>query len=198
MNIEKLKENMESRGFSFRYFETRAEAADYLVEALAGTTVGISGSMTVDAMGLYERLQACSDVVWHWKQDQTAACARAAEAEAYISGANGIAETGEIVNIDGVGNRVASTFYGHERLFIVAGVNKLAPDLEGAIRRARNVAAPMNARRLGSKTPCATGELKCYDCRSPGRICRGMSILFEPMLSMRLCELVLIGETLGY
>ena len=198
MDIEKLKKSFEGRGFTFRYFETGAEAADYLTEQLAGKTVGIGGSKTVEAIGLYEKLQGkAADVAWHWKTEPNEARARAAKAQIYVSSANGIAETGEIINIDGAGNRVASNLYGHEKVYIVAGVNKVCPDVEKAFWRARNVAAPLNARRFGKDTPCVKGELKCYDCRSPERICRGVSMLMEPMMGMPI-EVVIINEELGY
>lgn len=72
MDIEKLKKSLEGRGFTFRYFETGAEAADYLTEQLAGKTVGIGGSKTVEAIGLYEKLQGkAADVAWHWKTEPT-------------------------------------------------------------------------------------------------------------------------------
>ena len=118
--------------------------------------------------------------------------------DVYISGANAIAETGEIVNIDGKGNRVASTLYGHKRLYIVAGKNKVQPTLEDAIYRARNVAAPLRARSFNVDTPCVKSkELKCYDCRSPQRVCCGMSILMYRMMGMEKSELILIDEDLG-
>lgn len=156
MDIEKLKKSLEGRGFTFRYFETGAEAADYLTEQLAGKTVGIGGSKTVEAIGLYEKLQGkAADVAWHWKTEPNEARARAAKAQIYVSSANGIAETGEIINIDGAGNRVASNLYGHEKVYIVAGVNKVCPDVEKAFWRARNVAAPLTARRFGKDTPAS-------------------------------------------
>ena len=81
---------------------------------------------------------------------------------------------------------------------IVCGVNKIAPDIASAMDRARNIAGPLNARRLKRKTPCAMGdEIKCYDCSSPERICRGFVILDRPMMGMG-CEIVLINEELGY
>lgn len=197
MDIEKLKKNLEGHGFVFRYFETGAEAADYLAERTAGKSVGIGGSKTADQIGLYEKLSEKSEVFWHWKQEPDGARAKAATADCYISSANGVAETGEIVNIDGGGNRVASTLYGHKELYIVAGVNKIEPDYESAYKRARNVAAPLNARRFGKNTPCVTGELRCYDCRSPERICRGVSVLLEPMMGVH-TEVIIIGEELGF
>ena len=196
MDIEKLKKNLEGRGFGFKYFETGAEAADYLASQMQDKTVGIGGSKTVEAIGLYEKLQGkAADVAWHWKTEPDEARARAAKAQIYVSSANGIAETGEIINIDGAGNRVASNLYGHEKVYIVAGVNKVCPDVEKAFWRARNVAAPLNARRFGKDTPCVKGELKCYDCRSADRICRGVSM--EPMMGMPI-DVVIINEELGY
>lgn len=198
MDIERLKKNLQGRGFTFKYFETGAEASDYLAEQMAGKTVGIGGSMTVETIGLYNKLlDKAADVAWHWKTEPNEAKERAAKAEVYVSSANGIAETGEIINIDGAGNRVASNLYGHGKVYIVAGVNKVCPDVESAFQRARNVAAPKNARRFGKNTPCVTGELRCYDCRSPERICRGVSMLMEPMMGMPV-EVVIINEELGY
>ena len=98
-------------------------------------------------------------------------------ADVYVSSANALAESGEIINIDGRGNRVAGTLYGAERLYLVIGKNKLAPTFEDALWRARNIAAPKNAKRLGVKTPCAIRGDHCYDCSSPERICRGLVVL---------------------
>lgn len=199
MDLEKLKRNVEARDWSFRSFKTGAEAAEYLAGELAGMSVGIGGCGTADAIGLYEKLTAvCPDVAWHWKEsNQDAARARAMTTDAYVCGANAIAETGEIVNIDGTGNRLAGTLFGHRKLYIVAGRNKVCPDLDSAIFRARNVAAPLRARSLGMKTPCAVGELKCHDCRSPQRVCNGMTILMFRVKSFETCELVMIDEDLG-
>lgn len=199
MDIEKLRKNAGAKGFSFKYFATAREAADYMVGELTGRSVGIGGSKTVDTLDIYDRLCAeCPDVAWHWKQEPDGARERAAHSEAYVTSANGIAETGEIVNIDGNGNRVASTLYGHKYLYIVAGVNKVEPTLERAVWRARNVAGPLRARSFDKNTPCVKGELRCYDCSSPERICRGMSILLAPMLSTEKTELVMVGEELGF
>lgn len=200
MDVEKLKRSFEGRGWSFKHFATGSEAADYLAGELAGDTVGIGGSGTVDAIGLYDKLTAeCPDVAWHWKEsDQDAARMRAMTTDSYVCSANAVAETGEIVNIDGKGNRVAATLYGHKKLYIVAGQNKVCPDLDAAIYRARNVAAPLRARSFNVDTPCVkSSELKCFDCRSPERVCCGMSILMYKMMGMEKCELVLIDEDLG-
>lgn len=198
-NIDKLKKNVEGRGWSFKCFASGAEAADYLAGELASSSVGIGGCTTADSIGLYEKLTpVCPEVVWHWKADDDASARRGASVtEAYVCGTNAISETGEVVNIDRVGNRTASTLYVHKRLYIIAGKNKVCPDLESAIHRARNVAGPLRTRSMGRKMPCARGELKCWDCRSPERICRGMSILMMKMTGMEKSELILIDEELG-
>ena len=108
-----------------------------------------------------------------------------------------ISETGEIVNIDGNGNRVSSTLYGHQKVYFLVGVNKVAPDFEAALWRARNVAAPKRAQSMGCRTPCAAKADRCYDCKSPERICRGLVVLWKPMMGME-AEVVLVDEDLGY
>lgn len=198
MDIAKLEKNLVRKGFGFKFVETGAEAAKYVADQLHGTTVGIGGSRTVDSIGLYDMLLADNDVAWHWKQEPVEARARAEAAEVYICSANGIAETGEIVNIDGNCNRVAATMWGKKKVFIIAGVNKVEADYDKALWRARNIAAPLNARRFEIDAPCVKGELRCYDCSSPARICRGLSVLWEKSNGVGELEVVLVNEELGY
>ena len=199
MNIQRTIDSLTREGFAVRYFDTAKEAADYLCESISGKTVGFGGSVTLEQMGLYEKLAENNTVYWHWKTNNMETRTAAAGAEVYLSSANAIAETGEIVNIDGSGNRVAATLYNHERVVFVVGVNKIAEDYERAVFRARNVAAPLNTRRLGLKTPCAVGnEIKCYNCSSKDRICCGVVTLLWPMRSVKTTEVVLVGESLGY
>ncbi len=101
------------------------------------------------------------------------------------------------MNIDGRCNRVASIVYGHEKVYLIAGENKIAANAERALHRARNIAAPRNAQRLGVQTPCAVKGERCFDCSSPQRICKGLSILWEAPIGSAV-EVVLIRETLGY
>ena len=116
----------------------------------------------------------------------------------YICPLNGVAETGELVNIDGGGNRLASGLFGHEKVYFIIGVNKIAPDLNGAVWRARNIAGPKNARRLEKKTPCAVHADHCYDCKSPERICAAMTIYWrKPALTPEM-EIVIVDQELGF
>ena len=203
MDFTKVKQNLERLGYVVSCFATKEEAAAYLDRQIDGTTVGFGGSATLNEMGLYELLAAHNQVTWHWRMPtgMTDKEVRMAEraAAVYVSSMNGLAETGEIVNIDNTGNRVADIEYGHERVYLVAGSNKLAPDYEGALWHARNVASPRNAQRLGCKTPCAVKADKCYNCQSPGRICRILSVLWEmPKASGAVYEVILVDEALGY
>lgn len=198
MDIEKTLENLRQRKFQAHFFDTRKEAADYLCREIKNTTVGIGGSKTLEELDIYGRLAENNRVFWHAVTPGQETTDAACSAKVYLSSANAIAETGEIVNIDGRGNRVTATLYGPEKVYIVAGVNKLAPDLDSAIFRARNVAAPKNAQRLKKDTPCAEKADKCYDCRSKERICRGLVILMNAMLGVGSTEIILIGEELGF
>ena len=198
MAFERVRENLERRGYQVRTFATAAEAADYLDGAIDGAMVGFGGSVTLQQMGLAERLGTHNQVIWHW-QSGAEVLPRAAQTQVYVTSVNGLVESGEIVNIDGVGNRVSGMFYGHQRVYFVIGRNKLSPTLEEALHRVRNVVAPRNAQRLGKKTPCAVRADRCYDCKSPDRICRGLAVLWEPMMGMEAStEVLLVDEDLGY
>ena len=180
--FDEVKKNLENRGFSVACFATSEEAVAYLDSQIDGKTVGFGGSMTLEAIGLYERLASHNQIYWHQRipegKNGSEIKAAANGAQIYVSSVNGLAETGEIVNIDGNCNRVAAILYGHEKVYLVAGQNKLAKDYEAALWRARNIAAPMNTKRLNRKTPCAVKADKCYDCRSPERICAALSVLW--------------------
>ena len=197
-DLEKTGKNLEGRGFRVHRFASGVEAAEFLVQTLHGTSIGIGGSVTIDTLGVYDRLCGSNEVFWHWKNHAPETRERAGKAETYLCSANGVSENGEIVNIDGFGNRVAGTICGPERVFLVVGRNKIAPDLTGAIDRARNIAAPLNARRLNRHTPCAVGEPRCHDCRSPEKVCGVMTVFFMPPTSIKEFHVILVDETLGY
>lgn len=133
-DFSRVKQNLEARGFRVSVFATAAEAADYLDSAIDNTSVGFGGSVTLEQMGLYERLERHDRVNWHWRPRLTEQTpGRRHDSGAYITSVNGLAETGELINIDGTGNRVASTLYGHKKVWFVVGRNKLAPTYEEAL-----------------------------------------------------------------
>ena len=197
MDFTNVTKALTARGFKVSSFETAKEAAEYLNTQIDGATVGFGGSVTLEQMQLFETLQKNNTVYWHWKQSPAQAVENARSAQVYLTSANAVSETGEIVNIDGTGNRVASGLYGHKKVWIIAGKNKLAPTYDEALWRARNIAAPKNAQRLHAKTPCAVKADHCYDCKSPGRICRALTVLWGAMMGSDM-EVVLVNEDLGY
>ncbi len=199
MDLEKLKKNLKARCIDYYVASSREDAVRHLLDQVQNTTVGIGGSKTVDTLGLYDRLCETNEVHWHWKDGFVPEVYRAAEdAEVYLSSVNGIAETGELVNIDGKGNRVAALTYAvGKRLFLIAGTNKVCPDLNAAMERARKVAAPANVPKLPGNRPCnTTGQ--CFDCRSEARGCCVMQIIMFRPMGVKHMELILIDEELGF
>ena len=199
MAFTNLRKVLERNGFTVTACATGAEAAAYLNRVIDGTAVGCGVSMTLEELGLYDSLASHNTLIYHRRSEDVEAARRAAmSTEVYLLSANGIAEsTGEIISIDGVGNRAASTLFGHRKVYFVAGRNKVSPDYVSALYRVRNVVAPKNARRMGIKTPCAAKADRCYDCNSPERICRGLVVHYKRMKSMDM-EVVLVDEELGY
>ena len=195
MDLEKTVKNLEARGFKVRCFDSGEQAAATIASQVTGCTVGFGGSKTLEALGLYETLSEKNTVFWHWKVPGAETLRSAAFADVYLSSANAISEDGEIFNIDGTGNRLAATLYGHRKVFIVAGTNKICPDFDSALHRARDVAAVKNCARFGKKTPCQT-DGHCHDCRSPERICHALTVLWGPMNGME-TEVVLIRSDYG-
>ena len=194
MDIEKTIKNLKLRGFGVKHFASAQEAADYLTDTIKNCSVGIGGSQTIDTLGIYDKLTESCEVYWHWKTPGVQA--QAASTDVYLCSANAISEDGEILNIDGTGNRTASLMFGHKKAYIVAGTNKICPDFASALYRARNVAAVQNCRRFPNKnTPCKI-DGKCHDCRSRDRICNALEVLWGPTGSME-TEVVLIDGEFG-
>ena len=199
--MDKLKQNLESKGYVVNIFNDKTAAADYVDSQINDKTVGLGGSVTIHQLGLFDKLSSHNTVYWHDQkpEDMTVMETRkaACRAEIYISSVNAISEDGDIVNIDNTGNRVAATTFGPDKIYLLIGSNKIAKDLESAIYRARNVASPLNAKRLNRKTPCAVNGDKCYNCNSPERICRNLSVFWTKPTGAEY-EVILINEDLGY
>ena len=197
MEYSQIRENFERHGFTTQVFSAKEAACCYLTDSLQNQTIGFGGSETLKEMGLFEALQQKNVVVWHNKIPGRTVRKLANCADIYISSANAVTETGEIVNIDGTGNRVAMTAFGPQSCYYIIGRNKITANISDAYSRCKNVAAPLNARRLGAKTQCAVKGDKCYDCNSPGRICRIISVIERVPLGMK-CEVIFVDQELGY
>ena len=184
-------------------FEGRTAAADYLAAEICGKRVGFGDSETLRALSLYERLSGHNEVIDPPRAGHVggieaflAAGREALMTDVFLLSANAITEEGQILNMDGAGNRVAGSLFGHEKTYFVVGINKLVPDIEAGIARIHEIAAPRNAHRKGKKTPCAKDGTRCYDCAALERICNALTIHYKKM-SYRPMELVLIEEELG-
>lgn len=198
MDYQALKKNFEGHKFQTSYFKTKEEAAAYLKDQLHGKTIGFGGSITLQEMGLYEQLKEDNTVYWHWTEPGRDTLLKAQTAEVYILSANGISETGEIINIDGTGNRVSASVFGPKKVYYIAGTNKIASDIPSAIKRAKDIASAKNALRLNRNTPCvANGGDQCYNCNSPERICNVTVIVERPCFGMEV-EILFVDEELGY
>jgi len=206
LSVERTLSALERNGFDVMFYPTAEEAlAGVMGLVPEGASVGLGGSVTLREMGLVDALEARGvEVANHWKAgregaspDEVMAIRRAhINSDVFITSTNAVTETGELVNIDGTGQRVAAMIFGPKKVVVVAGVNKITGDLEEGLWRASNVAAPMNARRLHPKTPCAeTGE--CSDCVAPGRIC-GITTIIHRRPRKTPFTVVLVGEKLGY
>lgn len=201
MDIKTVIERLKSKNYTVRYFETADDAAEYIDSSIDNKTVGFGDSATMSKMRLYEKLSS-HNVVHDPNQssddDEFMKIARKSLlTDIYLTSVNAMAETGEMVNIDGMGNRVAGSVFGHEKVYFVVSVNKLEPTLTEAVYRARNTAGSKNARRYKLNTPCAVKGDRCYDCKSPDRICNTMNIYLNKMEEMDI-EVILINEDMGF
>ena len=195
--MEKTIEKLRKNGFEVTRFATGAEAADYIGRSLRGKTVGIGGSMSVRALNIYDHIRDGNTVYWHMVEPGDETMVKASSAQVYITSANAISEEGYIINIDGRGNRVAGTLMRKEKVYLVAGRNKFCGPFQEALDRARNQAAPPNARRLECRTPCVM-DGRCHDCSSPDRICNALVVLWRKPFWCESMEILAVDEELGF
>ncbi len=194
MELQQIAEVYRRRGYQVSVFENRAAAAQYLVDTIEGETVGIGGSQTIREMDVYDRLCGKNTVLWHWTDEKNRRLA--AGATVYLCSVNAMAETGEMVNIDGTGNRLSASLYGPRRMIFAVGRNKIVPDLAAAMARAKASVIP-NAKRLGMNPPCVRAG-RCVNCFSPDRLCHATVIYERPMRGFEETEILLIDEELGF
>ena len=200
----KICESLLSNGYkSAVYIDTVSEALQAASDMIPdGVTVGVPGTVTVRQIGLIPKLEnrGCR-VIHHWDpsltpEEKLERLIGENAADWFVTSSNAITFDGKMVNIDGVGNRVAAIAWGPGKLLFVIGMNKAARDVESAIARVRDVAAPPNSKRVGLGTPCT--ELgHCDDCSSPQRACRAVLILERAPFG-REAHVILVGEALGY
>lgn len=197
-------ENLNKRRMEGSYAATAGQAKEEILAAIPeGASVFRCGSMTSVGMGLWEDIARLpgAEVIDPYKpelspEEGLQARRRGLTADVMIASSNAVTLDGKLVNLDGMGNRVAAMIFGPEKVILAVGMNKVVPDLETAMARVKHYAAPVNAIRLGLKNPCVENGL-CSDCRSPQRICNMWSIIEGHMIEGRI-HVKLIGENLGY
>ena len=196
---QKVISGLNSRNMTGYYAENREDA---LKQALAlipeESSVTMGGAMSAHEIGLVDALKQGP---YHFidrnaYQDKRAAMLEAYDADVFLSSVNAMTEDGVLVNIDGNANRVSAIAQGPKKVIFIAGMNKVCKDLDGAMKRARNVAAPINAQRFGLSTPCAkTGS--CMDCKSPDTICCQFLITRFSKHAGRI-HVILVNDSLGF
>lgn len=205
--LEELKEALEGNNFEVFIAETSVDAKrivlDEILPKLQVKSVSWGGSMTFPATGLYEALKARSDMQVLDTYDKALSPDEMLErrrqsllVDLYITGTNAVSETGKLINLDALGNRVAAITFGPRQVIILVGRNKVVPEVEDAMFRVKNYAAPVNAMRLDRKTPCVATSF-CEECKSPERICNSWGITEKSFPKGRI-KVVLINEDLGF
>jgi hypothetical protein len=201
--LQRTVEGLKKRGFNASYYPDRSTLVEDLFRIIPDNAkVGIGGSITIRELGLIEELEKHGNkVIQHWQKDlppkgDEAIRRKAMEAAFYLTSANAITTSGDIINIDGIGNRVAAMIYGPKNVVIIAGHNKIVATVDEGIRRSREVAGVLNAKRVSAKTPCIETGF-CSDCNSPSRICRVTTIIQYQPNQTDICVL-LVNERLGF
>ena len=201
MKSEMIK-NFKSRNIEVSFFETLEEAKDRMIELIPpDSSVGVGNSKTLKDMNISKLLKERGNIVF----DKTLAESKAESeqvkkksllADWYITGTNAVSKEGHIVNIDHSGNRAAAMIYGPDNVIIVIGRNKICGTLDDAVKRARNISAPMNAKRAGYNPPCLQLN-RCIDCKSDERVCFNLVIIEGQFVKDRM-KLFIVDEEAGF
>jgi L-lactate utilization protein LutB len=195
--------NLKKNGFDALLVSNAEEACKSILDRFSSfDTYGVGGSDTIRKIKILDELRKKGKIVYdHWQdglswEENLDIRLKQGRSDCFLCSANAISLTGEIINVDGAGNRNNAMSFGPKKVIIVAGINKIAKDIQAAIERVHEVAAPMRAKSLNMQTPCAETGI-CSDCNSPQRICRITTILHRrPMLTD--ISVILINQSLGF
>lgn len=194
---------LQNNGFDACYADNAEEAAQKVLALIPpGANVGVGGSNTIRALGVIPILEKKGQAVYdHWKAGLDAAQKKQVRkkhltCDVFLTSSNAVTLAGQLFNVDGTGNRIAAMSFGPEKIIVVAGANKIVTNLDEAYSRIKNVAAPLNGRRLGFKTPCVlTG--KCADCKTDDRMCN-ITVIMDRKPRANDMTVIMVGEELGY
>jgi len=200
--IEKLIQNFKLRNIDTYFFQTLEDAKEYLLKIVPDNcTIGIGHSATLQKMNITEGLIERGNIVYDKelaknKNESLSLKKKALTADWYITGSNAISVDGRIVNVDHSGNRAAAIIFGPDNVIVIVGINKIVDTADEAIKRVKNIACPLNARRAGYNPPCVTLN-KCVDCVSTERVCNSLSII-EGQLDKNRMKLFIVNEEVGF
>lgn len=201
--IKEVLSNLNKNNMGGYYLDNRSQLIGLLTELIPeGSTVGCGDSVTLEETGVFDFLrQDRYNFLDKYKkgltrEEKNSIYIRNFSADTFITGTNAITRDGRLFNIDGNGSRVAPMLYGPGQVIVVAGINKLSDSLEEAIERTRQIAAPLDAKRLGKGTPCTVLN-RCIDCGHKERICNDFVLITGQFLKERI-KVILINETLGF
>ena len=196
---QKIIKGLESRNMSGYYASTKEKALEVALSLIPeGSSIGMGGAMSAHEIGLVDAVKNgnYSFIDRDKAADKRAAMLETYDADVFLSSVNAMTDDGVLVNIDGNSNRVSAICQGPKKVVFIVGMNKVCADLDSAMKRARNVAAPINAQRFGLSTPCAkTG--KCMDCKSPDTICCQFLITRFSRHAGRI-HVILVNDNLGF
>ncbi len=206
IRLEAVREALEANNFGAYVVGSAEEAVTLVCERIipesGAKKVSWGGSMTFTGTGLYERVKAMAGLEIHDVFDKSIPREEVIEwrrkallVDLFITGTNAITESGILVNLDMIGNRVAAIAFGPKNVILLVGRNKIVPDVDEAMMRIKNYSAPANAMRLDKKTPCVKTSF-CEDCKSPDRICNTWTITEKSYPKGRI-KVVLINQDLG-
>lgn len=199
---KRLVAELEKRHFEAYYCEDKEQALQKALELIPkGSKIGWGGATSANQIGLLQAVRSGGyDVIDRDKagspQERERLMRECLLSDIFISGANALSMDGQMVNIDGIGNRVAAIVYGPEKVLVIAGMNKVEDTLEAAVRRARTVAAPINKQRFPTVTGCAVSGV-CTDCKAEGCICNQILVTRNCKPAGRIM-IILVGEELGF
>ena len=200
--MQRTRKALEKNGFNSLFVPDAKAALKAILDMIPdGASVGIGGSMTLSQIGFFKEIKGRGVNLINplgksvTPEERNQLTRKIFSCYYFLCSTNAITEEGQLYNVDATGNRVAAMFFGPKKTVVVCGINKIEKDMEEARKRVWNVAAPMNAKRLGRKTPCAETGV-CSDCNSPERICNiSVEIVKKPSRSDIL--VLLVGEPLG-
>lgn len=194
---------LQKNGFEALYFPTQGEAVAYVADNISEqASVGVGGSMTLQEIGIVKLLKDRGNLMLDHSDPELSDAEkmdcrrRQSGCDVFLTSTNAITMDGKLINVDGAGNRVAAMIFGPKQVMVIAGVNKIAVDVQSAIDRIETYASPMNNKRLGRPNPCVTSGV-CMDCQGPARICNVTTIMHRKP-SLIATTVILVGEKLGY